>query len=147
MKMKLTLTHKKILAGIGLGACVALGVGGLVIIFHDIDAPDILSRLCPFMVSFGLFWAWSCGKYLYKAIFRADEFRKEELEKNDERNQLIRGKAAYITYIVSLVIIALLSIGIYVSTDNETIESFVPFVILVPLFVYASAKWDIEKKM
>jgi len=87
-----------------------------------------------------------CGEYLHRAIFKPEKLRKEALEKNDERNQLVRGKAAYVACIVLQVILVALAIGFYIF-DNIAAAYIVLGAMLVQVFCYRIAKKVIEKKI
>ena len=98
MKLKLNLKTKTILSAIGLVAGIALVVCGYMLSKRE-GFVEILSSV---MIFFGLVLAAGCIRFLYNAIFWAEKLRQEEIDEKDERNQLIRGKAAYIILWVSL---------------------------------------------
>jgi len=158
MSFKLTTLHKKILAGVGLVVGMPLWIGGLLVewkglIWKNADVPNIISLLSRLdyldliLWCVGMYLTLFCGKFLYTAIFKPEKLRQAELENNDERNQIIRGKAAYPAFIVSMVIIALFSIGIYYYIDNEYIKFFAFVPIVVPALVFSRAKFNAEEKM
>jgi len=143
--IKLTLTHKKILAGLGLVAGIALLVGYLITQFFDV--PEVISKFdLAFMTCGGLLLG-QYGKYFCTAIFKPEKLRQAELEKNDERNQYMRGKAAYITLIVSIVIVAIIAVGINIFSDDPGNASLLYVAILMQVLCYQMAKGQIEKKM
>ena len=142
MKLK----TKKILAGLGLVVGVGLTVGEVIVRRYN-DFPDIILRFADVISPWNLLLALGCGAFLFKAIFMAEKLRQQELEKNDERSQYMRDKAAYITFIVSMVILAILAFGFYVFGDNMIVSFILLGVIGVQRVCYWIAKRAIEKKM
>jgi len=142
MKFKLTLLHKKILAGIGLVGCIALTVFGYVG-----DYSTGLSVRLSGLMTWGFYPAYLCGEYLFKAIFKPEKLRQEELERTDERSQYMRGKAAYLTYIVTLVLLSVIGAGFYLFSDYIAGGFITIGAILVQTSCYRIAKRAIGKKM
>ncbi|MCL2495375.1 MAG: hypothetical protein FWE98_06950 [Oscillospiraceae bacterium] len=147
MKFKLTLLHKKILAGIGLVVGALLAVGGLIIILKEREVSDVIYGLGLMMFLWSYALVLGCALYLYRAIFKAEELRKDELMKNDERNQLIRGKAAYTAYMVSMIMLGMLA-NIFILILDYSAAGFTIFGVMVTTnLCYGIAKRIMEKKM
>ena len=102
---------KKTLCWFGILAGILLVVGGLILSKKG----GLTQGFGYAMPGMGIALAIICIRDLYIARRKPELLHQQEIEEKDERNQLVRGKAAYITFVISLYVLGMLGSALWVS--------------------------------
>jgi len=139
----MNIKQKKRLSWFGMFLGIALAAGGWVIGAKF----ETLQGLGLGMCYLGAPLAGGCIGFLYKARYQPEKLRRHEIEQKDERNQLVRGKAAYIALCVSLYMVMVLAITLINTAGYKTIGYILFGAGFLQLACFFIAKKVFEKRM